>query len=1082
MRVRGAEPDCITGPLADVTCAISSFEEGSGSVTFCGLSAMTAFDRILRRFLLCSVLLVAALSGASLRAEQDTTFWQRQNIYQVITDRFFDGNSANNNADGNYNPSGQTSVHGGDFKGVEQKLDYIKSLGATAIWISPVVLNANGEFHGYAGRDFFAVDPHWGTLADLQHFIQTAHARGLLVIDDIIVNHGGDLIYSTDSGYPSFRDPPAGYNLKYRSAGKAFAAPFNTNAANPNLTNLFHNYGNIPDYNTAAHVELGELSGLDDFRTESPFVRSNMVEVYKYWIGQAGFDGFRIDTVKHVEMGFWQEWCPAIHDFATTHGKPNFFMFGEVYDGSETKCGSYTGTQEGGAFALDSVLDYPLYFSINSVFAAASGNTQQLEKHYASITTNYTATAQDRLVTFLDNHDQARFMSVAGNNTNRLLVALAFLYTSRGIPCLYYGTEQAFNGSTDPNDREDMFAGQFEQGPSIGDNYNLTHPVFRWVAKLNNFRRLYPALTTGTHVNLWSNGGGPGLFAYARRSATQEVFVVLNTASGSQTLPSRPTIYPAGTTIVNLLDTNETFSILSGPQTPPITVSGTGAKIFIALNQQLPLDPVVTAMTPSHDGSNVVRAAPIILQFSKPMDTGSVTSAFSTVPAVSGSFAWSPTLDTMTFTPNGTGFPAQTLVSVRLAETARDSVSSNSFFAAFEAHFRTGTNLFADLTPPTLSIQTPTDGAWVSGNTFISGTASDSIAVQQVEISIDAGAWITATGMNTWSLSLNTSNFLNGTHLLSARATDSSGNRSSTNTITVHVLNVPGAYTQRISAGNPANVTDCAAQVWVKDQPYVPGSFGYSGGTTGYIANTITGVCASAQSLYQREHYSTSASGVSYFFDCPVGLYEITLVEADTWVTGPGQRLFNVFIENRQVLTNFDIFAEAGGKNLPLSRVFTNAVSDGQLEIKLVPIVDNARAGGLQVRKLDDLYSGGDGIPDWWRQAYFDHPTGQADDLSRASDDADGDGASNLAEYLAGTNPRDPGSVFKIVRLDTSPGSPQILWTARSNKVYQLQGTGSIGLGNPWTNLGSPLPGTDGTLTQSLSGLPDSQYFRVQAQ
>src|SRR5262245_58503224 len=170
--------------------------------------------------------------ASATHANADPTFWQSQNIYQIFTDRFFDGNAANNNADGNYNPGNSGSVHGGDFKGIEQKLDYIKSLGATAIWISPVVLNANGEYHGYAGRDFYSVDPHWGTLSDLQSLANAAHARGLLVIDDVIVNHGGDLIYSTDSGYANFKTPPDGYNLRYRNASKQFAAPFNTNAAN----------------------------------------------------------------------------------------------------------------------------------------------------------------------------------------------------------------------------------------------------------------------------------------------------------------------------------------------------------------------------------------------------------------------------------------------------------------------------------------------------------------------------------------------------------------------------------------------------------------------------------------------------------------------------------------------------------------------------------------------------------------------------------------------------------------------------------------------------------------------------------
>lgn len=131
-----------------------------------------------------------------------TSPWPRQSIYQIITDRFYDGDPSNDNVDGNYDPAGHrgTSVHGGDFKGIEDKLDYVKSLGATAIWISPVVLNARGEFHGYAGRDFYKVDPHWGSLGDLQHLVRAAHARGILVIDDIIVNHGGNLIDSADPG------------------------------------------------------------------------------------------------------------------------------------------------------------------------------------------------------------------------------------------------------------------------------------------------------------------------------------------------------------------------------------------------------------------------------------------------------------------------------------------------------------------------------------------------------------------------------------------------------------------------------------------------------------------------------------------------------------------------------------------------------------------------------------------------------------------------------------------------------------------------------------------------------------------
>jgi glycosidase len=1051
------------------------------------LSVHSKTDPPVRLRLACLQIFLVLVTVCTRGQSVSNEFWQAQSIYQIITDRFFDGNSANNNLEGTYNPSGSggTAVHGGDFRGIEQKLDYIKALGATAIWISPVVLNANGEFHGYAARDFYSVAPHWGTLADLQHMIQAAHDRGLLVIDDIVVNHGGDLVYSTDSGYGNFVAPPGGYTLSYRSS-KQFAAPFNTNALNPTLATLFHNNGAIQDYSVSNQVVLGELAGLDDFRTESAYVRSNMAAVCAYWITQAGFDGFRIDTVKHVEMGFWQYWCPLVHAYAVTNGRPNFFMFGEVYDGSDAKCGSYTGTQSGGAFALDSVLDYPLFFLMSSVFAKATDPPRRLEERFSSIVTNYDPTAQMRLVTFLDNHDQPRFLSsgVANNNTNRLKLALVFLYTSRGIPCLYYGTEQAFNGATDPNDREDMFDGLFEQGPSLGDNFNMSHPLFQWVARLNNYRRLYPALRTGAQIIIRSESSGPGLFAFARRltNINEEVFVVMNTSTTSQTLTNASTTFAPGTTIVNLLDTSETPTVPATAQLPPITVPSTSAKIFVAQSDWRPLDPVVVSNSPAHDATNAPTYSSILMQFSKPMDTNSVQAAFTTVPAITGSFAWSPARDTMTFVPGGGGLPGLTNLLVRLTNSAKDSVSSNQLFAPYELRFKTAATSFQDTVPPTVFLLTPTNGAVISANFVVSGTSTDNVAVQKVDFRLDNGAWQTVGGTTTWSYLVNSSNFLNGPHVLAVRATDSSGNSSATNTVSIHFVNVPGNYLQRVSGGNPANVTDCTGNIWLQDQNYNLGGFGYSGGTTGYVANTISGVCPAAQPLYQRERYSTSSAGFSYDFDCPAGIYETILLEAETYWSAAGQRVFNVFIQGNQVLTNLDIFAAAGGKNIPLARVFTNAVTNAHLRVLFAPVVDNARVSGIQVRKIADAFSGGDGIPDWWRLAFFGHPLGDAADNSRAGDDADGDGASNLNEWLAGTNPVDAASVFRITDVSIAAGTVRVNCTSSLNHSYQLRRSGELGGGNTWADVGPAVSGTGDSvlLSDPVPAGNAAQFYRVQ--
>ena len=639
----------------------------------------------IRRLLL--FVLTIAFSAA---AQPAGDLWRQQSIYQIFTDRFYDGDPSNDNADGNYNPRRARSPHGGDFRGVEEKLDYVKALGATAIWISPIILNGHGEYHGYAGKDFYKVDPRWGSEDDLRHMAAAAHARGLLVIDDIVVNHGADLINSADPGYGRFRPPPAGYELRYRNPTNTYPPPFNLCSERPALSNLFHNNGVMQNADDRTQAVYGELAGLDDFRTESPYVREQMKQIYKHWIEAVGFDGFRVDTVKHVEMSFWQEWCPAMRAFAAAHGKPDFFMFGEVYGWDDALCGSYTGREAGGAPAMDSVLDYPLYFAVNNVFAHASAPTAELGRRYDSLATHYDPAARNRLVTFLDNHDQPRFLSrkLASNDTARLKTALVFLYTSVGIPCLYYGTEQAFNGETDPYDREDMFAGQLKDGPTGVDSFNETHPLFLWIARLNEFRRDYPELELGEQVNMFSDSHGPGLFAYARRWNGAEALVVLNTALAPQTLPEQPTLWPPGTPLLNLMATNEVLTVTDSGRVPPVTLPAMSAKIFTAQSQWRAPDPMVIQTDPAHDAIETAGAATIALEFSEPMDTKTVEHAFNSTPPTRGTFAWSPARDRVTFTAEE-GFSPGSIIQIRVESSASGAASERTLHAPFEMRFRT---------------------------------------------------------------------------------------------------------------------------------------------------------------------------------------------------------------------------------------------------------------------------------------------------------------------------------------------------------------------------------------------------------
>ncbi len=997
--------------------------------------------------------------------------WRDINIYQIFTDRFFDGDPSNNNShpESGYNPSNSRRIHGGDFKGIEQKLDYIKALGANAIWISPIVLNAgDSAYHGYGAHDFYQIAPQMGTISDLTSMVASAHAKGIYVIVDIVCNHQGTRIDSTSAGWSAFN--LSGYTLRW-TTGTQYPPPFNQ-------LGHFHNNGHIGSYTDPEQI-LGELSGLDDLRTEDLHVRTNMVHIYNHWIALANLDGFRIDTVKHVETGFWQFFNPEIRAFAAAMGKTNFFQFGEVYDGSEAKMGSYTGTQAGGAYANDSVKNFALCFKVNGVFAQATGNTKQIEDHYHAIPVNIHADAQMRLVNFLDNHDFPRFMYIANNNTNRLAVALTFLYSSRGIPSLYYGTEQNFNGSGDPGNREDMWNGQFVQGPSVGDNFNMTQGSFLHVAKLNNFRRLYPSLRRGSHVNLWNNPSGPGLFAYARRLGAEEVFVVFNTASSSQNLTTRPSQYAPGTLLVNLLNTNEFLTVTENGEIPSMNVPGTSAKLFIAASLHQPLDPVVEYQSPAHAASNTPPQGPIVLHFSKPMATNATEAAFQLDPPANGAFSWSADRRELTFTPNGGGLAGHTTYALRVDTNAMDRDDGNNLYAAFETFFITATSTFSDVISPQISISQPASGAVITGLVTVAGVSADDIAVDRVEFRLDNGPWSTVTGTASWSLSFNSEHFLNGTHLLTARAVDTAGNVSSNTTVEVRFFNVPGEYERRISPGNPSSVTHCDDTVWIADQPHTFGSFGYVGGVAGFLGNSISGVCAQAQSLYQRERYSDTSSTFDYWFDCPPGLYEITLLEAETWVSGAGQRIFDVYIEGERMLADYDIYAEAGGRYTPITLIFTSVVADARLEMHFVPRIDNARASGIQVIRIGDTDTDGDGIPDWWMLGHFDHPTGQDADQTLWWQDADSDGYTNIEEWIAGTDPNDPAS-YPALSAITHSSDPTVQFRSALGRLYAVEATTNLlpPVG-PWVTVEQDVPGSGGDVSITDTNQFQQRYYRL---
>ena len=611
--------------------------------------------------------------------------WRDINIYQVFTDRFFDGDPTNNtaNPNGTYNPANSSAVHGGDFEGVRQKLDYLRMLGAQAIWISPVARNFWGDYHGYAASDFNQIDPHWGTLQKLRQLVDEAHARGIYVIIDVVQNHMADLATSSDSGYPSFSMD--GYTLRWRNADRRHAPPFD------NLAYL-HNYGNVADWEDPDQVLLGDFMGLDGIRTEHPDVRQSLIRIFQGLIEATDCDGFRVDTARHVEMEFWETFLPAIYTHAASLGKTQFLVYAEAWRYSDGEVGAFTATNR-----FNSTLYFPMAGTMEGVFFRGQ-NTSQLTDRYNGLD-QYDPRARYQLVSFFDNHDMSRALASDKLNGSweRLKPALAFLYTHLQLPCLYYGTEQGFDGGNDPYNREDMFAGQFEYGPSVGDNFNMTHELFLWVRRLNLLRNACPALTRGAFQQRWQDFSAAGLYVYTRQLDGAQVLVALNTASGSRTAlyegAGPATDWPNGTVLVNLLDPEENLTVGQGVGSGQVTFSvpAYGTKIFVPAAEQPPLPPSVTAQWPLHSATGMSRTLTVSLDFDRAMNRAATEAAFALQPSSPGVFSWTEADRRLLFTP-----------SVPLAANTRHTLSLQASAAAtngqwlgasFESFFATGSSI-----------------------------------------------------------------------------------------------------------------------------------------------------------------------------------------------------------------------------------------------------------------------------------------------------------------------------------------------------------------------------------------------------
>lgn len=340
----------------------------------------------------------------------DSKFSNEDLIYFIMIDRFKDGDLSNNGfKDNSDNPDDLKSYLGGDFQGIIDELDYIKSLGATAIWLTPVVKNEPFGYHGYWTSDFYEVDPHFGNMALLKELVNKAHDKDMKVILDYVVNH-------------------TGYQHDWLN--------------DVSKKEWFHNKATITDFKIKDQVLNYNLAGLPDLNTENPEVKDYFFQNVLWWIDQTGVDGLRLDTVRHVPNEFWNEFAYTIKQ---TY--PDFFLLGEVFVSSPSYLASFNDV------GFDSITNYSMYDGIKDTFRIY-GDAHKLK---AAIKNDNKFSNKGLNGIFLDNHDVSRLISRTSKHGQAYLKqGLTFIMTYPSIPIIYYGTEIGLEGKHDPDNRRLM--------------------------------------------------------------------------------------------------------------------------------------------------------------------------------------------------------------------------------------------------------------------------------------------------------------------------------------------------------------------------------------------------------------------------------------------------------------------------------------------------------------------------------------------------------------------------------------------------------------------------------------------------
>jgi glycosidase len=455
-------------------------------------------------------------------------FSQDDVLYLVMPDRFADGDLGNDDppkSPGLLDRSKGRFYHGGDLRGLIQRLPYLKDLGVTAIWTTPLYDNSDRlnererydgapitDYHGYGATDFYAVEERLGDMATLKELVDTAHRLGLKVIQDQVANHTGPY-------HVWAREPPTPTWFNGSEKGHS--------------RNTWQTW-TLMDPHASPGLQRDTLAGwfidiLPDLNQDDPEVRLYLIQNALWWVGMAGFDGIRQDTLPYVPRGFWSEWSAALK-----REHPDLRIVGEMFDGDPALVSFFQGgsPREGIDTGIDALFDFPLYYAVRRAFAEG----RSMRELATVLAHDRLYTDPRSLVVFLGLHDVARFMNEPGASASGLEQALAFLATTRGIPLVYYGDEIALPGGADPDNRRD-FPGGWPSDPRNAftpEGRNADEAaVFESLRKVLGLRAAHASLRRGALVQLLAEDHA---YAFARRTETETLLVLMSNAAVESTL------------------------------------------------------------------------------------------------------------------------------------------------------------------------------------------------------------------------------------------------------------------------------------------------------------------------------------------------------------------------------------------------------------------------------------------------------------------------------------------------------------------------------------------------------------------